>query len=130
MGSPTTRTLKRLRDEGFTACVVEKFNSFTKRRIDAFGFGDILACHPSFGVVLVQATSGDNHAARRTKIDADPKVAPLALAWLRSGGLIYVESWRKGGAAGKRKSWVGRRDIAVEADGRIGRIGRIEWIEA
>ena len=35
--SPTQRTLKYLRDKGYTAQVVEHWNAFAKRRIDLFG---------------------------------------------------------------------------------------------
>jgi hypothetical protein len=106
--SPTGRTLERLRKLGFTACVVEKFNSFTKRRIDAFGFGDILAAREGVGVLMIQATSGDggNHANRRAKIAQEPR----AVQWLLAGGRIEVWSWAKRGGRGEPKRWELRRD--------------------
>jgi hypothetical protein len=117
--SPTARTLERLRKTGFTACVVEKFNSFTKRRIDAFGFADILAASEGVGIILIQATGGDggNHANRKAKIIQEPR----ALQWLFAGGRIEVWSWAKRGARGEPKRWELRREeitadmMAVEA---------------
>jgi hypothetical protein len=41
--SPTARSLKKLRKEGWTASVVEKWIPQVKRRRDCFGF-DVLAC--------------------------------------------------------------------------------------
>ena len=42
--SPTQLSLKKLREEGYiTIQVVEYWNSFARRRIDLFGFIDILA---------------------------------------------------------------------------------------
>ena len=119
MPSPTSRALDVCRDKlGWTACVVEKFNSFTKQRKDAFGFGDLLVCHPSVGCVLLQVTSGANHASRETKIESE--CATEAMAWIASGGGIQVWSFSKKGAAGKRKLWALRRSRAFVAGGRIG----------
>jgi hypothetical protein len=100
--TPTMRSLVYLRKLGYHAQVVEKWNAFAKIRVDVFSFGDILAFRPGQpGSVLVQTTSGANHAARRTKILANP----IALDWLKAGNWILLQSWRKGGAAGKRKLW-------------------------
>lgn len=41
--SPTQRTLKKLRKDGYTCAIVEKWNQFAKIRQDLFGFIDILA---------------------------------------------------------------------------------------
>jgi hypothetical protein len=46
MSSPTPRSLDKLRHEGCAACVVEKWLPAVTQRVDAFGFGDILAVHP------------------------------------------------------------------------------------
>jgi hypothetical protein len=94
VSSPTQRTLKYLRENGWTACVVERWIERAKKRVDAFGFGDILAFSSdpySNQIVLVQTTSATNHAAHRQKILAEP----LALGWLRAGGDILLVSWRK-----------------------------------
>jgi len=66
--SPTQRTLNLLRKEGYTAQVAEKFIVWTKRRIDLFGFIDVIALHPNKkGVLGVQTTSGSNLANRIAK---------------------------------------------------------------
>lgn len=120
MSSPTVRTLKLLRDQGWTCHVVEKYIKFGNmafgRRIDAFGFGDILACHEShvavgFGIeksrypqiALVQtcSSSGGDFAERRAKILASKEAG----IWMRSGGIILLIGWAKRGPRGKRKLW-------------------------
>lgn len=100
--SPTARSLARLRADGYIVCVVEKFNNFSKTRVDAFGFGDILAVHPERkGAFLIQATTGDNAAARRQKI----LQLPDALWWLLAKNWIILDAWAKRGDRGKRKVW-------------------------
>ena len=82
--SPTSRTLKRLRAEGWTAEVTERL----------FRFIDVLAIHPERGTLAVQATSGSNLSARVAKIRAEPR----ALIWLHAGKghhRIQVWAWRK-----------------------------------
>jgi len=110
--SPTQRALKDLRSLGFVAAVVERFNPHAKVRQDLFGFIDIVACFPEFGVLGVQACAGASHAARRAKILAEPRVRP----WLESGGRVEVWSYRRAGAAGRRKVWTLRREEVVLAD--------------
>ena len=101
MGSPTSRSLAALRKDGWTCYITEKFNTFSKIRIDAFGFGDILACSPTRGIMLVQACAIASQAARIAKIRAEPRHA----IWLASKGRIQVMAWGKHGAKGKRKLW-------------------------
>lgn len=113
------------------AHVVERYlkigNMPFGRRIDAFGFGDVLACTPSRDdvapiIALIQACAGGDHARRRRKIlgtisEADRakmnekelleavKVAEAAKFWQRCGGTIMVISWKKKGTRGKPKRW-------------------------
>ena len=101
--SPTARTLKVLRDSGWTAQVVERFCPFSKRRKDLFGCIDIVALIKG-RIVGVQACAGGSHAARRTKSQAEP----LLQNWLQAGGLFVVWSWAKQGPAGKAKRWTFR----------------------
>lgn len=87
MGSPTQRSLTKLRHEGYSACVVEKWLAPARRRVDAFGFGDILAVHPAHRcALLVQTTTRDHQADRLAKIYATPD----ARAWLLAGNRIEV----------------------------------------
>lgn len=100
--TPTQRSLAHLRALGYTVAITEHWNMYAKIRQDLFGFGDLLAFRPGQpGSVLVQTTSGTNHAARRTKILQNE----VARDWLKAGNWILLQSWRKGGAVGKRKVW-------------------------
>ena len=88
--SPTQRSLKLLRDRGWTACVVEKYNSFARVRQDAFGFGDILAFHPILGIMLVQTTTRTNLSTRKKKVVA----LRDACEWASAGGRILLHGWK------------------------------------
>lgn len=95
--SPTMRSLAKYRKLDWPVCVVEKWipmgGDWKKgRRIDAFGFGDLLVVAPN-GIMLVQTTTGPNMAARKKKILTECGAA--AHAWLAAGGLIRVEGWTK-----------------------------------
>jgi len=107
--SPTARTLQRCRKFGWIAAVVEKWIPQTGRRLDVWGFGDILAVDDKPGALLIQATSdnGGNVAARVHKICGECAV-PAAI-WLAAGNRIETWGWRKRGPAGKRKLWEVRR---------------------
>lgn len=98
--SPTERSLKLLREEGYLVAVVEKWNSFVKVRQDLFGFIDLLAIKEN-ETLAVQTTSGDNVSARLTKIEASDNLPIVRKANWR----IEVHGWRKN-AAGR---WVLRR---------------------
>lgn len=97
--------LKDLRAQGYTAQIVERWNQFAKVRQDLFGVIDILAIKP--GEILgVQATSGVNHNARRTKSLASENLK----LWLTAGGKYAVWSYAKRGERGKRKLWTRREE--------------------
>jgi hypothetical protein len=109
--SPTQRTLKQLRDLGYTAAVTERWNQYAKVRIDLFGVIDIVALFPGVGILGVQATSRSNHAARRVKALAEPALR----TWLACGGRFEVWSWGKAGARGEAKRWgVKREEITLD----------------
>jgi len=102
MNSPTVRSLKKLRDEGYTCQVVEHFNSFVKIRQDLFNFIDIVAIRSDVpGVLGVQTTSRSNTSARVKKITDNP----ISKTWLSAGNKIEVHGWSKMGARGKVKHW-------------------------
>lgn len=118
----TQRSLKSLRDNGWTACIVEKFlpargDMKFPRRIDAFGFGDILACRPPTfiagellgekGIALVQCCPGASHAEHKEKILAIPEFHK----WKAAGGLVFLQSWAKQGPRGKAKRWTLREEV-------------------
>lgn len=98
--SPTSRTLKLLRKQGWTAGVVEKWIPQTRRRLDFLGGIDIIAVSEQ-GTVGVQCTTVSNQANRRAKLCAEPQMA----AWLAGGNKLWVIGWAKKGAKGKRKIW-------------------------
>lgn len=109
--SPTQRCLADLKKSGATCQVVERWCAFSRRRIDLFGFVDILAMIGPF-LTAIQVTSGANHAARRTKLLADDR----SRAWLETGNRIEIWSYSKCGARGKRKLWTCRKEVIVLAD--------------
>ena len=106
--TPTQRTLKLLRAEGWTVAIVEKTipHSFIKQ--DMGGFADIVAWAPGRGILAIQATDGTSVSKRLAKIDA----LATAKSWCLSPARLEVWGWRKVGARGKRKTWEVRR-VAV-----------------
>lgn len=90
MTSPTQRSLKYLREQGYTAEVTEKWNQWAKIRQDLFGIIDLVAIKE--GVTLgVQTTSYSNMSARRTKILESENYKKLKQAnWE-----IQVHGWKK-----------------------------------
>lgn len=90
MTSPTQRSLKYLRDNGWEPEVVEKYNSFARIRIDLFGFLDILAVKGDV-TLGVQTTSYSNMSARRTKILESENYKKLKQANWK----IHVHGWKK-----------------------------------
>lgn len=85
--SPTARTLKKLRDEGWEAGVVEKWNHHTKIRQDYLGCIDIIAVRGE-ETLAVQACAVSGQSARMKKASATPGAA----AWL-AGGTRRFEVW-------------------------------------
>lgn len=110
--SPTARTLKWLREEGYLAQVVERYNSFSRKRVDLWGCIDILAIRKlTNGVFGIQATSTSNVSARLTK----SKGCPELRVWLEAGNRFEVVGWSKKGPRGKRKLWtMVRQEITLE----------------
>lgn len=103
--SPTQRSLAHLKQLGYQARIVEKWNPFAHVRQDLFG-GDILALKCGEPVLVVQATTGTNHAARREKLAA----AGFVDLWKGAGARLEVWSWAKQGPRGQRKTWTLRRE--------------------
>jgi hypothetical protein len=112
MSSPTSRTLERLRSDGWTAQVVEKWNPHARIRQDLFNVIDIVAIKAGHKILGVQACAGASHAARRTKSLAEPKL----FTWLAAGGTFEIWSWAKRGPRGERKVWTLRVEPIVGTD--------------
>jgi len=90
--TPTARSLKSLRDDGWAAQVVERFCPYSRRRIDLFGVIDIVAIHPDrSGVLGIQATTAANQAARMKKCLASEE----ARIWINAGNGLEVWGWAK-----------------------------------
>lgn len=105
--TPTARALAHCKALGWIAGVVERWLPYTQRKVDLFGFADLVAIEPGVGIVLIQVTTGANAAARIAKIQTTCRVA--AAAWLAAGGRIEVWGWGKRGPRGKVKRWTLRR---------------------
>jgi len=116
--SPTQRTLRYLREQGRICGIVERFNQYAGpfgQRSDLFGFIDIITLDPEKGIVGVQCTGQHGHADHRKKILED--CTEYAIAWLKSGGVIELISWRKVKLArgGKAMRWQPRvEEITLE----------------
>ena len=117
---PTQRCIAELKKLNATYQVVERWNSWAKKRIDLFGCIDILAiipcdaCESMTGrkLVGIQACAGGDHAKRRAKAMAEPKLGE----WLLVGNEFEIWSWAKRGERGKRKVWTLRREeITLES---------------
>jgi hypothetical protein len=100
--SPTARSLQRLRAEGWTPGVVERWNPGARVRQDFLGFADLLAVRADTrGAIAIQACMVGDQAKRLAKIRAEPR----AQTWLQAGNTIEVWGWAKRGPRGKRKTW-------------------------
>lgn len=121
--SPTQLSKRALEKLGAIVAIVEKLNPWAgppgqrcracgKNRIgvkqDLFGVFDLLAILGP-NTLAIQTTSGTgktgggNHAARITKIKAEPRV----LACLKAGWIVEVWSWQQPG--GKGSKWECRK---------------------
>jgi hypothetical protein len=99
--SPTTRILERLRKDGWTAQVVERFNAHAKVRQELFGFINVRAIPPGEPPLAVPATTSRNPPARLVKALA----LPALRSWLAAGCRFEVHGWSKKGLRGKWKLW-------------------------
>lgn len=81
------------------------------RRIDAYNFGDLLACRPPLGdspamIALIQTCPGASHAEHKAKILDIPEFR----IWKECGGIVMLVSWSKKGPRGERKQWTMREE--------------------
>lgn len=114
--SPTQRSLKAMRDAGYTCGITEKWNPFAHIRQDLYGVIDILCCHPDHGIIGVQTTTDVHASDHIQKCMAEPRLR----VWLQSGGKFIMHTWGKHGDRGKRKVWRCRTYRAV-----IGGLGEV-----
>jgi carbonic anhydrase len=90
MSSPTQRSKAYLESEGYTVAITEHWNQWARRRVDLFGFVDLLAIRQN-ETLAVQTTSGSNVSARVKKIAEHENVAAVRAA----GWRIVCHGWRK-----------------------------------
>jgi carbonic anhydrase len=88
--SPTQLSLKKLRDEGWLAEVVERFVPGANIRKDLWGWTDIVALKDG-ETLAVQTTSYSNMSARVNKIAESETVAEVR----KAGWSIHVHGWKK-----------------------------------
>jgi hypothetical protein len=103
--TPTSRTLAKLRADGYTAEVVERWNAYTRTRHDLFNIIDVLAVRQG-ETLAVQCTAGSCVTARVRKLTASPALPLLAAA----GWRVEVWGWRrvKVKRGGKATRWACR----------------------
>jgi len=102
--SPTQRSLKLMRDQGYLCEITERWNPFAKIRQDLFNFVDEL-CIKEGKTIAVQTTSYGNMSARMNKIkdlDTYPRVKS-------AGWEVVVHGWKKD----KSGRWV-VREVVME----------------
>lgn len=110
MASNNTRSLKHLRDDGWTAEVVEKFNPHSRTRNDLFGFIDILAIKE--GQVLgVQTTSAGHVSDRVRKIQEHENLDAV----LASGMDVVCHGWAKVG-----NRWRLKKQVWIKGSRKVG----------
>jgi hypothetical protein len=107
--TPAARTLAYYRQAGYFCDTWEHWNYFAGIRRDGFGWIDLVVLDPiSVRIIGVQATSGNNHAARRAKV-----LASLGAAWwVASGGVARVVSWSRR-RDGRHVRWMIREEDVV-----------------
>lgn len=101
--SPTARSLAHLRKSGALAQVVERYNPHAKRRVDLFGFIDVVALGWVEGVIGIQTTTTDHISHRLDKLRTE--CADNMRRWLQCGNHLVIHGWAKQGPRGKRKTW-------------------------
>lgn len=88
--TPTQRSLKYLRDQGYLVDVVERWIPGANIRRDLFNFVDLL-CLKDGETLAVQTTSYSGVSARVKKIAANENVAAVRQA----GWSINIHGWHK-----------------------------------
>src|SRR5690606_35502847 len=88
--SPSERSLKVMRERGYRAAVVERWNPHARIRQDLFGCVDLL-CIGNGETVAVQATSASNVSSRIRKLEDSEALADMRNA----GWRILVHGWKR-----------------------------------
>ena len=122
--SPTARSLKYLHEQGWPHVqVVEVWIQAARRRRDLFKFADILAMHPQWGHLYVQATTGSHVNARLEKMQ---EWAPVAIEdAIVSGARVEIHGWRKLKGMGRRQWFPIIRNVGFDE---IHDMDKKDWI--
>lgn len=111
--TPTQLSLKKLKEEGYHAKVVEHWNPFAHIRQDLFGAIDILSVKATEqGCLGIQATTTGNMNSRIAKATALPAIR----AFVSAGNRFVVWGWAKRGERGKRKTWTLKEHLVHPSD--------------
>lgn len=89
LASPTQRSLKVLRDDGWLCDIVERWIPGANIRKDLFGIGDIIAIKPGVKPKLIQVTS-TGVSARIKKIQLNNDLETVLSVFN-----LEVHGWRK-----------------------------------
>src|SRR3546814_1554249 len=90
MNSPTSRSLKHLRDLGYAAAVVERRVPGKPITIDLFGCIDLVAVDERGRIAWVQTTTASNMASRRNKLKDNDILPFLAM----NGNRVILHGWK------------------------------------
>ncbi len=108
---PTTRTLRFLAIDGWTADPVDRWLPGAFVTKDYLGIADIIAVRPGC-ILAIQATAdtaGSNAAKRMVKCSASPNLRK----WIEAGGQFAVWTWSIRKAKGEKSRVTLRRWTAV-----------------
>lgn len=106
MQSHMVKTLAELKKYNIDYWIVERYNSFTKKRTDLFNIFDVLTMDN--GIVGIQVCGMDVNS-HKEKIMVEH--AGYTKKWLENGGRIEIWAWRKlkkikkDGKKGKQNVW-------------------------
>lgn len=88
----TQRSLKNLRERGYTPWIVEHWNVYAKIKRDLYGFLDIVAIKADRpGVLGIQTTTASNLSARINKAEG----LPAFRVWVAAGNSVEFHGWLK-----------------------------------
>ena len=89
--TPSARSLRSLRERGYYAQVVEQTIPHTFIKRDWGGWLDIIAAHPTLGILGVQVSTSAHKGARLAKA----RECPGLILWHLAGGKLAFHGWRK-----------------------------------
>lgn len=112
--SPTQRTLKALKEQGYRCGIVERFVGPLNIRVDLFHIIDIIAIRE--GEILGVQSCGQGFSEHHRKLTLEHPDA--CVDWLEAGGRLELWGWRKLKVkrGGKAMVWTPRTRAYGRAD--------------